>query len=159
MQLTKFTHSCVRLDDGDRTLVIDPGAFSEVTAALDGAEAVLITHEHFDHVELEQLRGAAQRDPRLRIWAPAPVAEALAELGEQVSTVGAGEAFDAAGFGVRTFGRAARADPSDDPGGAQRRLPDRPGRLSPRRLVRRADGADQGAAPRRCTRRGRRPAR
>ena len=30
MQLTKFTHSCVRLDDGDRRLVIDPGVFSEV---------------------------------------------------------------------------------------------------------------------------------
>jgi glyoxylase-like metal-dependent hydrolase (beta-lactamase superfamily II) len=103
-QLTKYTHSCIRLDDGDRTLVIDPGAFSEIAAALDGAQAVLITHEHFDHVELEQLRGAAQRDPRLQIWAPAPVAQALAELGEQVSTVADGEAFDAAGFGVRTFG-------------------------------------------------------
>ena len=28
MQLTKFTHACVRLDDGDRSLTIDPGAFS-----------------------------------------------------------------------------------------------------------------------------------
>lgn len=104
MQLTKFTHSCVRLDDGDRTLVIDPGAFSEVSAALDGADAVLITHEHFDHIDLDQVKAAARRDPRLRIWAPEPVAVSLAELGEQVLTSAPGQAFEAAGFGVRTFG-------------------------------------------------------
>ena len=46
MLLTKFTHSCVRLEDGDRALVIDPGVFSEVEAALSGVNRVLITHEH-----------------------------------------------------------------------------------------------------------------
>lgn len=104
MQLTKFTHSCVRFDDGDRALVVDPGVFSEVAAALDGASAVLITHEHPDHVDVDQLRSAAQRDPRLAIWAPEPVAAALEDLGEQMTTVTAGHAFDAAGFDVRTFG-------------------------------------------------------
>ena len=104
MQLTKFTHSCVRFDDGDRTLVIDPGAFSEVEAALDGAQGVLITHEHVDHVDVGKLRAAAQSDPRLHIWAPAAVAAVVADLGEQVTTVGPGEAFAAAGFAVRTFG-------------------------------------------------------
>lgn len=104
MRLTKFTHSCVRLDDGERGLVIDPGVFSEVAAALDGAQAVLITHEHADHVDMERLTAAAKSDPRLRVWAPAPVAETLRDLGEQVVTVGAGQSFDAAGFGVQTFG-------------------------------------------------------
>lgn len=104
MQLTKFTHSCVRFDDGDRALVVDPGIFSEVSAALDGADAVLITHEHPDHLDLEQVRAAAQRQPRLRVWAPAPVADQLADLGEQVLTSAPGQAFEAAGFGVRTFG-------------------------------------------------------
>jgi L-ascorbate metabolism protein UlaG (beta-lactamase superfamily) len=104
MQLTKYSHSCVRFDDGDRTLVVDPGIFSEVSAALDGADAVLITHEHPDHLEVEQLRGAAQRDPRLRIWAPASVTDTLADLGEQVVTVEPGMAFEAAGFAVRAFG-------------------------------------------------------
>jgi L-ascorbate metabolism protein UlaG (beta-lactamase superfamily) len=103
MQLTKFTHSCVRFDDGDRTLVVDPGVFSEVEAALDGADAVLITHEHPDHVDVEKLRAAAQRDPRLRVWAPAPVASAL-DIGDQVVVAQAGQQFEAAGFAVRTFG-------------------------------------------------------
>ncbi|MDQ2747988.1 MAG: MBL fold metallo-hydrolase [Pseudonocardiales bacterium] len=104
MQLTKYTHACVRLDDGDRALVIDPGSFSEVEIALDGAAAVLITHEHGDHIDPERLRAAAELDPRLRIWAPAGVAATLADLGEQVVAVAPGDSFEAAGFSVKTFG-------------------------------------------------------
>lgn len=104
MQLTKFTHSCVRFDDADRSLVIDPGVFSEVEEALDGADAVLVTHEHMDHVDADRLRAAAGTDPRLRIWAPESVAASFRDLGEQVVTVAPGETIDAAGFQVRTFG-------------------------------------------------------
>lgn len=104
MQLTKYTHACVRLDDGDRSLVIDPGVFSEVGAALDGADAVLITHEHPDHIDIAKVDAALGRDPRLRLFAPAGVALALGEFGEQVVAVAPGDSFDAAGFAVRTFG-------------------------------------------------------
>jgi len=104
MQLTKFTHSCVRFDDGERCLVLDPGGFSEVETALDGASGVLITHEHADHLDEDRLRAAAGKDPRLRIWAPAGVAQTLGDLGEQVQAVGPGESFDAVGFAVQTFG-------------------------------------------------------
>ena len=104
MQLTKHGHSCVRLDDGDRTLVFDPGAFSDLDAALDGADAVLITHEHFDHLQADRVRAAAAADPRLRIWAPASVTGSLADLGEQVVTVAPGDSFEAAGYSVKAFG-------------------------------------------------------
>ncbi len=104
MQLTKFTHACVRLDDGDRTLVLDPGGFSEVQQALDGADAVLITHEHLDHIEPDQLRAALRADTRLRVWAPSSVTASLGDFAEQVVTVSEGESFDAAGFAVRAFG-------------------------------------------------------
>jgi L-ascorbate metabolism protein UlaG (beta-lactamase superfamily) len=104
MQLTKYTHSCVRLDDGDRALVIDPGMFSETALALDGAHAVLITHEHADHIDAPALIQAAKANTALRIWAPAAVAQSLTELGDQVTAVGAGESFDAAGFAITTFG-------------------------------------------------------
>jgi hypothetical protein len=55
-------------------------------------------------VDEGKLRAAAQRDPRLRIWAPQPLAGTLADLGEQVVATAAGETFDAGGFSVRTFG-------------------------------------------------------
>jgi L-ascorbate metabolism protein UlaG (beta-lactamase superfamily) len=104
MRLTKYTHSCIRLDDGSRALVIDPGTFSETQLALSGVHAVLVTHEHADHLDAPALLAAAQADTSLQVWAPAPVALALAELGDRVTAVGAGESFSAGGFEVRTFG-------------------------------------------------------
>ena len=104
MRLTKYTHSCVRFDDGDRSLVIDPGVFSEAATALDGADAVLITHEHADHIDPDALRAAAAANPSLRVWAPAAVAASLADLADRVSTSAPGESFEAAGFSVQTFG-------------------------------------------------------
>ncbi len=104
MRLTKYTHSCVRLDDGVRSLVIDPGMFSETGQALDGADAVLITHEHPDHLDADAVVAAAERRPELRVWCPESVARQLDAIGERVDVVGPGEDFEAAGFAVRTFG-------------------------------------------------------
>jgi L-ascorbate metabolism protein UlaG (beta-lactamase superfamily) len=106
VKLTKYTHSCVRLDDGDRALVIDPGIFSETELALAGADTVLITHQHPDHLDVEALRVAARANPEIAIWAPGAVARSLSDLGEQVAAVETGEAFDAAGFSIETFGGA-----------------------------------------------------
>lgn len=104
MHLTKFSHSCVRLTKPDHTLVIDPGVYSEAAEALIGADAVLITHEHADHFDVDALTSAAEANADLRIWAPASVAADLPGLADIVTTVTAGEEFDALGFAVRTFG-------------------------------------------------------
>ncbi len=84
--------------------MIDPGAFSECAQALDGADAVLITHEHFDHVDVEALLSAARANTKLRVWATSAVVQQLAELGARAVAVEPGESFDAAGFSVRAFG-------------------------------------------------------
>jgi len=104
VKLTKFNHSCVRLEDGSKTLVIDPGAFSTPADALAGADGVLITHEHADHVDVDALLAVAAQQTDLRVWAPASLAGMLAALGERFTAVGAGEQFDAVGFGVGTVG-------------------------------------------------------
>ncbi|CAL9673793.1 MBL fold metallo-hydrolase [Streptomyces sp. enrichment culture] len=103
MELTKFGHACVRLEKDGRRLVIDPGGLTE-PEALDGAEAVLVTHEHFDHFSEEMLRRAAAARPELRIWTTSSVAEKLDGIGTQVVATGDGDAFDVAGFDVRVHG-------------------------------------------------------
>jgi L-ascorbate metabolism protein UlaG (beta-lactamase superfamily) len=102
VRITKYTHSCVRLD-GDGVLVIDPGEFSE-RSALDGADAVLITHEHPDHLDLAALTAAVERRPGLRVFAHEQVLPKLAAFGDIATAVGPGESFAAAGFPVRAFG-------------------------------------------------------
>lgn len=104
MKLTKFGHSCVRLEEDGHTLLIDPGMFSDAATALKGAQAVLITHEHPDHIDVGALTEAARADEQLQIFAPASVTSTLGEFGERVvatepdTTVGAG------GFQVRAIG-------------------------------------------------------
>lgn len=104
MLLTKFGHACVRLEADGRVLVIDPGAFSEASA-LNGADAVLITHEHFDHFAAEPLIAAAEANPGLQVWTVSAVADQLAGTGVTVHRIGDQDAFQAAGFQVGVIGR------------------------------------------------------
>ncbi|WP_324275194.1 MBL fold metallo-hydrolase [Blastococcus brunescens] len=103
MELTKHGHACVALSDGDRRIVIDPGAFTD-PAAFAGAGAVLITHEHPDHFEPERLRAALDADRALEVWTTTPVAARLEGLGTRVHVVGHGDAVTVAGFDVRVHG-------------------------------------------------------
>jgi L-ascorbate metabolism protein UlaG (beta-lactamase superfamily) len=103
MQLTKQGHACVVLSDGDRRLVIDPGGFTEPTA-LDGATAVLVTHEHADHFAPDRLRAALDADPGLEVWTNKSVAGQLEGLGGRVHVVGNGDALTVAGFDVHVHG-------------------------------------------------------
>ncbi len=104
MQLTKLGHACVRLRKDERTLVIDPGGLTPEDDAITGAEAVLITHEHFDHLEAERLRRALAEDPRLKVYTCGAVADLLG-AGDRVRTVGEGDALSIAGFEVAVVGQ------------------------------------------------------
>lgn len=100
MRVVKYTHSCLRLEKNDRAVVIDPGSFSE-EEPLDGASAVLITHEHVDHLDVEKLK----RHPSLEVWTNAAVADLLSEAGpERVHVVADGSTFSVAGFDVSVHG-------------------------------------------------------
>ncbi|MFC9587034.1 MBL fold metallo-hydrolase [Streptomyces yangpuensis] len=104
MKLTKRLHSCVQLEKDGRTLVIDPGAFSEPDAGL-GADALLVTHEHPDHFEEGRLRAALDANPAAGLWTLRSVAERLAPAYPgRVHTVGHGDTFTAAGFEVQVHG-------------------------------------------------------
>jgi L-ascorbate metabolism protein UlaG (beta-lactamase superfamily) len=103
MRLTKYTHSCVRIERDGAVLVIDPGAFSEA-AALDGVDAVLITHEHFDHLNVDLLADALGKRPSVTVYTHPEVLPKLDALSGAVTTVESGQRFEAAGFAVRAYG-------------------------------------------------------
>ncbi|WP_042418038.1 MBL fold metallo-hydrolase [Streptacidiphilus anmyonensis] len=103
MRITKFGHACIRLEHDGTTVVIDPGVFTD-PAALDGADAVLITHEHVDHFEEGRLRAALEADPGLRVWTNSAVAAQLDGQARRVTVVGEGDAFDVNGLEVSVHG-------------------------------------------------------
>ncbi len=102
MRITKFSHSCVRFSSGSGDLVVDPGGWSE-REALDGAAAVLITHEHPDHWVADHLRSTDA--PVYTIEAVRRVvAEADPEVAARITVVRPGEELEVAGFDVRVVG-------------------------------------------------------
>lgn len=100
MRLTKHGHACVRLESRGQVLVIDPGTLSE-PESMAGATAVLITHEHDDHIDVAKLDAARVSNPALAVYTHPALA---AGLGPHVTAVSPGDAFTAAGFSVRAVG-------------------------------------------------------
>lgn len=101
MRLTKFGHACVRIAHDDHVLVLDPGSFTQ-REAVEGATAVLITHEHADHLDVDHLR--ATDAPVFTIAAVArAIAEVAPDVSERVTVVRPGETFDV-GVPVRAVG-------------------------------------------------------
>jgi len=104
MRLTKLGHACVRLEKNGATLVIDPGAWSGPDA-LAGARAVLVTHEHPDHLDVDALRAALTAGGDLELYANPSVAGQFADFGGRVHAVEHGDVVRAAGFDVHVYGR------------------------------------------------------
>jgi len=101
MRLTKFGHSCVRFDTDQGSVVIDPGVLSD-PAALDGADAVFITHQHPDHCNDPVLRRLLEDRPEVRLYGPDSLSEVLGDL--PFTVVSAGDAIPVAGTEVKVFG-------------------------------------------------------
>ncbi|GAA4965152.1 MBL fold metallo-hydrolase [Pseudonocardia tropica] len=63
MQLTHYGHACVLVDTGAARLLFDPGAFSSGFTGLQGLDAILVTHQHVDHVDADALRTLLRANP------------------------------------------------------------------------------------------------
>ncbi|WP_246210326.1 MBL fold metallo-hydrolase [Nocardioides piscis] len=101
MRLIKHGHACVRIEHAGAVVVLDPGAFTEADA-VDGATAVLITHEHADHYDVDHLR--ATRCPIHTIEAVAAhIRRDAPDLVERVQVVVPGQVFDV-GVAVEVVG-------------------------------------------------------
>ena len=101
MRIIKFGHACVRIEHDGVAVVVDPGVFTEV-GAVDGADAVLVTHEHTDHYLPDNLR--ATDAPVFTIDAVAgKIREDAPDVAERVTVVRPGQEFDA-GLPVRAVG-------------------------------------------------------
>ncbi|WP_369372657.1 MBL fold metallo-hydrolase [Promicromonospora sp. Populi] len=108
MQLTFHGHACVSLGlpDGG-AIVIDPGTLSDAAGALTGAVAVLITHDHPDHVNVPAVVEHLTSAPDVQVWASGPAAEALRAGGapaDQVHEATPGQVLEISGARVTVGG-------------------------------------------------------
>jgi len=105
MRLTKYGHSCLLVEEGQARMLLDPGTLSGGFEELEGLTAVLFTHQHPDHLDLERLRGLLDRNPGVRVVSDQGSATRLGEAGTEVEVARDRDELEIGGVGVRVAGR------------------------------------------------------
>ncbi len=103
VQITHFGHACLLLDTGTARLLLDPGTFSTGFESLTGLDAILVTHQHFDHLDVERLRPLLDANPDARLIVDTGTAGQL-DVPHEVTEPGA--ALEIAGARVAVLGGA-----------------------------------------------------
>lgn len=104
MRVTKFGHSCFLVEEGDAKILFDPGNFSVTQNSVTGIHAVLVTHEHPDHVSVDSLKEVMINNPEATIYTNVGVGNLLSKNGIPFSLLGDGESVEVRGVLVEGFG-------------------------------------------------------
>ncbi|MGC5586087.1 MBL fold metallo-hydrolase [Ornithinimicrobium sp. W1665] len=80
MQLTHRGHACLLLEEQDQRILVDPGTFSDLDD-LTGLTAVLVTHQHPDHLDPRRGPELLRANPDARVLVESQTAELLADQG------------------------------------------------------------------------------
>ena len=103
MKITKYRHACLHVQDGDASILIDPGVFSPGAAEVTGLTAVLITHSHPDHVDPDLLAAVLASNPGVEVHADPASVDLLRPVGIDARPTEPGDTLDL-GTSVTVFG-------------------------------------------------------
>jgi L-ascorbate metabolism protein UlaG (beta-lactamase superfamily) len=104
VQIVHFGHSCVLLDTGAARLLFDPGRFSAGFEEVRDLDAILVTHQHFDHLDVDRLPALLEANPRARLIVDPGSVEEIGRLGLTAEPVHPGETQTVAGTAVEVVG-------------------------------------------------------
>lgn len=94
MRLTKFHHSCVLVETEQARVLIDPGTFTPGFEDLTDLTAVLVTHQHPDHVDVDRLPILLERNPSAALYADEGTVGLLAGTSIDATAVHSGDILD-----------------------------------------------------------------
>lgn len=98
MKLTKYEHACLMLDSDQSRLVIDPGCFTKLPDDLSGIGCIVITEEHVDHFNLENIQKILEQSPGAKIFSTDVVVGELAKSGIEATAIHGEQEVDQSGY-------------------------------------------------------------
>jgi L-ascorbate metabolism protein UlaG (beta-lactamase superfamily) len=104
VKITHFGHACVLVETGSARLLIDPGSFAADFEDLRELDAVLITHQHADHLDLDRLPALLAANSNARLVVDPGSATVVAEKGLSATTARPGAALDLGGAAIDVVG-------------------------------------------------------
>ena len=85
MRLRHLGHSCLLVEIADRTILIDPGTWSSGFEDLTGLDAIVVTHQHADHLDRARFTALVAANPDATIVTDPQTSALLAEDGLSVT--------------------------------------------------------------------------
>ncbi|MFC0115454.1 MBL fold metallo-hydrolase [Kibdelosporangium aridum] len=93
MQFVHFGHSCVLAETASERLLFDPGTFSKGFEDVRHLDAILITHQHPDHLDVPRLAELMKANPKAQLIVDSASAQDVVKAGLTARTVKPGERF------------------------------------------------------------------
>lgn len=103
MKITKFGHSCLLIEEGGLRVITDPGSWNTVPDE-ENVDCILITHEHGDHLDIDQLQLLLQKNPEAKVVSHSSVGKLLETSNIPHVLITNGESITVKGVSIESFG-------------------------------------------------------
>jgi L-ascorbate metabolism protein UlaG (beta-lactamase superfamily) len=101
MELTHFGHSCLLAEFDQTRVLFDPGTFAHGFEGITGLSAILITHQHPDHVDPARLPALIDANPGAALYTDS---QTVAQLDAPFQVVHVGDELTVGPLTIRALG-------------------------------------------------------
>jgi L-ascorbate metabolism protein UlaG (beta-lactamase superfamily) len=91
MRITHLGHACLLVELADARILIDPGTFSPDAQHQRDLDAVLVTHQHPDHLDVERLPLLLAANPAAQLFTDPETVDQLQDKGIDARALRAGD--------------------------------------------------------------------
>jgi len=88
MKLTRLIHAALLVETDGARVLIDPGNFSSLWHDLTDLDAVMVTHQHLDHIDVDNIGPLLDANQQARLIVEPAVVELLGERATETADVG-----------------------------------------------------------------------
>jgi L-ascorbate metabolism protein UlaG (beta-lactamase superfamily) len=102
MKLTNYEHACFTVEKEGKVIVVDPGSFTTDFVVPEHVVAIIVTHAHGDHLDMDLISEIIDKNPHAVIIGTEEVTAKLSKY--ETHTVHGGDGFAIEGFDLDFYG-------------------------------------------------------